>query len=152
MSHPQISKKEQTRIKRQFSLVKEHQVKDDMVYQQAFLIALANQYFGFTILSPLKMAHITKTLPKIVKIHFDDDSIDLLSFAEIQSKNLLIHQSPFHTSLHSISPSSQNVSSNISLNSSPSNEYKMCHVANGMNNIINCLFYKFWNVRLSKYE
>ena len=89
MSHRQLSKKDETKIRRRFSLVKEHQVKDEMVYQQAFLLAIANKYFGFTIEFPSKLSQITQTLPHVVKIHFGDDVLDLVTFAEKQSQALL---------------------------------------------------------------
>ena len=106
MTQYSLTKKEENRLKRRCSLVKEHMVKDDMVYQQAILLALANKYFGFTIESPCKLSQITKTLPHILKIHIDEDCIDLNTLAQTHSLSLLQHSLPQHSQIRSTSNSS----------------------------------------------
>ncbi|BFU26543.1 hypothetical protein EHI8A_124570 [Entamoeba histolytica HM-1:IMSS-B] len=85
---PKLSN-EDARKRRKNSLVREHGVKDDMVFQQAVLIGLANKFCGFTIENPSKMSQITATLPNISKIHTQDDLIDVSTLAEKQANDLL---------------------------------------------------------------
>ncbi|ELP95023.1 hypothetical protein EIN_252470 [Entamoeba invadens IP1] len=68
-----------------------------MVFQQALLIALANQFCGFTIETPTKMAQITETLPNIIKMQAENDLVDVIGLAETQAKQLL--QATKHTQI-----------------------------------------------------
>ncbi|KAL7717589.1 Uncharacterized protein QTN25_004988 [Entamoeba marina] len=73
----------------QTSLEKEHRVKNEMVYQQAFILALLNQYCGFEIESPLKLSVITASMPRVTKLVFEQEFLLIDELSEKQSLLLL---------------------------------------------------------------